>query len=141
METTVSSIEELAACANNWLTTLPKEGMAIVALSGDLGAGKTSFVQCVARTLGVRDSVNSPTFVLEKSYATHTGRFKRLIHIDAYRLQGEDDHILDLPQLSLDSDNLIMIEWPEYLEHPPLFTHRVAFQWVDDSTRRLTFHP
>ncbi len=141
METAVSSVEELAAYTSDWLTTLPKEGTVIVALSGDLGAGKTSFVQCVARALGVRDSVNSPTFVLEKSYPTQAGRFKRLIHIDAYRLQGEDDHILDLPQLSLDSDNLIMIEWPEYLAHPPLFTHQIAFQWEDDSTRRLTFHP
>jgi tRNA threonylcarbamoyladenosine biosynthesis protein TsaE len=59
----------------------------IVGLYGNLGAGKTSFTQAVARALGVTDIVNSPTFVIEKIYDTKHTHFIRLVHIDAYRLE------------------------------------------------------
>ena len=72
----------------------------LITLSGELGAGKTTFTQFVAKTLGVGDIVNSPTFVIEKIYGipgneldVHSpqNRFSRLVHIDAYRLQSSGD--------------------------------------------------
>ena len=88
----------------------------VVALSGDLGAGKTSFAQGVARALGVGEDVTSPTFVIEKIY-TLTGQvFARLIHIDAYRLtQSQELKVLGWDEICRDPSNLIVIEWPEHV--------------------------
>ena len=81
------------------LATARDERATIVALSGDLGAGKTTFVQALAKELGVDTTVQSPTYVLMKSYSLPEGlnpwgakrRFKRLIHIDAYRLENPSE--------------------------------------------------
>ena len=90
----------------------------LVTLSGELGAGKTAFVKAAAQALGVDEVVNSPTFVLEKIYDLPASRqdsaFKRLIHIDAYRLEkGADLEPLGFDMLMKSAENLIMLEWPE----------------------------
>jgi tRNA threonylcarbamoyladenosine biosynthesis protein TsaE len=94
---------------------LPHNDMAtVVALSGVLGAGKTTFVQEVAKTLGVDENVTSPTFVLEKIYLLKQQPFDRLIHIDAYRLESPRElEILGFAELLKDPKNLILLEWPE----------------------------
>ena len=84
----------------------------VVGLSGDLGVGKTAFVQCVAEVLGVTDTVTSPTFVLRSDYDTADTTFKHLIHIDAYRLET----IAELDTIGWDTilatpHTLIMVEW------------------------------
>ena len=86
----------------------------VVTLSGELGAGKTTFAQALAKALGVEEQVTSPTFVLEKIYQLEGQKFQRLIHIDAYRL--EDSHeleVLDWRDTVADPANLIVLEWPE----------------------------
>lgn len=91
----------------------------VLLLSGDLGAGKTAFVQGLALAMGVTDRVTSPTFTLAHTYQ---GRL-RLHHIDLYRLDNAGDVIdLDLPGL-LDDDAVIAIEWGELAlsELPPDF--------------------
>lgn len=87
----------------------------VVLLSGDLGAGKTAFVKAVAQTLGIEGVVNSPTFVLEKIYQIpNDKRYGRLIHIDAYRLEGREELApLAFDEFLKDPRNLIMLEWPE----------------------------
>ncbi len=90
---------------------------AVVLLHGDLGAGKTTFVQGIARGLGIEDAIASPTFVLVRSYVTpaaspeHAGR--RLVHADLYRLRGR----ADAADLGLDEDlaggAIVAVEWPE----------------------------
>ncbi len=89
-------------------------GATLVTLAGELGAGKTAFTQAVAKALGVEESVTSPTFVLEKIYGLTKSIFKRLIHIDAYRLEkGSDLTPLGFDELMQDTGNLILREWPE----------------------------
>ena len=89
-------------------------GSTLVTLSGELGAGKTAFTKTVAHALGVEEIVTSHTFVLEKNYPLSGQLFKRLIHIDAYRLEkGEDLAPLGFDELMQDSGNLILLEWPE----------------------------
>ena len=100
--------EALAACI---------EGGQVIALRGDLGAGKTTFVQGLARGLGVRARVSSPTFVLVNEYPVGPGTHgPRLIHIDTYRLgsaaRGEAD-AMGLEELLEDPDAIIAIEWAE----------------------------
>ncbi len=89
----------------------------VITLSGDLGAGKTTFTQLLAKQLGVTSPVSSPTFVISKTYplenADENNGFENLIHIDAYRLG--DPHELELigfNQQKNEVKNLIVVEWP-----------------------------
>jgi tRNA threonylcarbamoyladenosine biosynthesis protein TsaE len=102
---------------------LPETGSAItVWLIGDLGAGKTTFVQNMAREMEVAEDVQSPTYVLMKSYSLPDNRiqngakrrFNRLVHIDAYRLNNAAEFAALKPQEFLkDPQTLVLIEWPE----------------------------
>jgi tRNA threonylcarbamoyl adenosine modification protein YjeE len=116
MQVTTHSLDEFNAEAVRFARELaPRaDGASVVALSGDLGAGKTTFVQRVAHEFGVEDQVNSPTFVIEKIYACSQGPFVRLVHMDAYRLAGAHElEVLGWKELVSDKNNLILIEWPE----------------------------
>ncbi|MFA6251275.1 MAG: tRNA (adenosine(37)-N6)-threonylcarbamoyltransferase complex ATPase subunit type 1 TsaE [Candidatus Paceibacterota bacterium] len=118
----------------------------VVAFSGDLGAGKTTLTQELAREFGIKDTVISPTFVIMKAYDIHPSslyyeHFKRLVHIDAYRL---DSHLelfkIGWTEIQNDKDNLIIIEWPEKvkkcLENDALW---VKLDHIDDETRGLKY--
>lgn len=85
----------------------------VLVLTGPLGAGKTTFVQGLARGLGVPGPVTSPTFVLAREQRSATGG-PDLVHVDAYRLAGA----LELDDLDLDSDldtSVVVVEWGEGL--------------------------
>jgi tRNA threonylcarbamoyladenosine biosynthesis protein TsaE len=117
MEKIATTLAEFETEAARFTKSLAprKEGATLVTLSGELGAGKTAFVKAVARTLGVEEIVNSPTFVLEKIYLLPKGEaFTRLIHIDAYRLEtGADLAPLGFDELLQNPGTLILLEWPE----------------------------
>lgn len=96
-----------------------KKHATLVALQGELGAGKTTFVKAVARTLGIKHTVTSPTFILLRVYKIPkkhplSTRFTHLTHIDAYRLKGASElgH-LGWRELVKDPKNIIFIEWAE----------------------------
>lgn len=102
----------------------PKEAATLIALQGDLGAGKTTFTQQLARELGIEDTVQSPTYVLMKSYPVSfknpypgiEGRFDKLVHIDAYRLESPEEFAALRPETFLmDPKALVVVEWPEKL--------------------------
>lgn len=85
----------------------------LVILVGELGAGKTTFVQGLAEGLGVRGPVTSPTFVIARSHPSTVGG-PALVHVDAYRLGGS----LELDDLDLDTDvesAVTVVEWGEGL--------------------------
>lgn len=103
-----ASAAETQALAARLAAVLPPGS--VLALHGDLGAGKTTFVQGLARGLGIQESVTSPTFAI---LALHRGAGKTLVHVDAYRIQGGRA----LEDLMID-DFLVppwwaAIEWPE----------------------------
>lgn len=122
------SVAETEQIAGNWLKEAaqkyPRMGEAsdkalIIGLSGHLGAGKTAFVKAVAKALGIKEILTSPTFVIMKLYEIPEGHshsqwpWKRLVHIDAYRLeQPEELEALDFEALTADPHDLIMVEWP-----------------------------
>lgn len=103
-----SSAKETQALAARLASALPPG--TVLALHGDLGAGKTTFVQGLARGLGIQESVTSPTFAI---LALHRGGGKTLVHVDAYRIEGgralEDLMIDDF----LNPPWWAAIEWPE----------------------------
>lgn len=132
----VRSREEMGVVARTWLRTLVRasSGATIIALRGDLGAGKTTFVQCAALSLGVKE-LTSPTFVIQKKYSIQHSDFKTLIHIDAYRLEGGQElHILGFDDLAADPANIIFIEWPERVADI-VPTHTISFTWVSENER------
>ncbi len=133
-EEAVSFVEKLAPSEN---------GATLVTFSGELGAGKTAFIKTIAHTLGVEETVTSPTFVLEKIYKVGhpMSNFKQLIHIDAYRLgKGADLAPLGFDELMRDSGNLILLEWPEkVLDALPPPAMRVSLVVNPDGSRMITY--
>lgn len=107
---------ELKKFAQGILQRLPKQknSATVLALSGDLGAGKTTFVQALAKELGVKEIVQSPTYVLMKRYQTTNPKFQTLIHVDLYRLEKPEEFATLKPEEFLNNScNLVCIEWPE----------------------------
>lgn len=142
------SADETARIAQKYVENLLKRGdncgklATIVALEGDLGSGKTTFVKAVAEALGIQKTVTSPTFVLEKVYKIkQNGGFTHLIHIDAYRLEnGEELLALGWKEIVRDPRNLIFIEWPERVaEVLPDGAQTIRFEPVDETIRKITF--
>lgn len=138
MEKAVRSLEEFEREAQDFIRTLVpgKEVATLVTLSGELGAGKTAFVKAAAKALGVEEHITSPTFVLEKIYALSAGPFSKLIHIDAYRLKnGSELAALGFDECMKDSQNLIMLEWPEQVADalPIAHTHLMIEVYPDGS--------
>ena len=105
---TTHSASETQALATRLAQVLPPD--ATLALHGDLGVGKTTFVQGLANGFGVTDLVTSPTFNI---FTLHRGSSRTLIHLDAYRL--ENDRQIDSLMLEdfLVSPFCLAVEWPE----------------------------
>jgi tRNA threonylcarbamoyladenosine biosynthesis protein TsaE len=134
-----------ARLAAEWLRALPaRERALVVGLRGELGAGKTTFVQGVAKALGVRETPASPTFNLMKEYPVGSGPY-RLLHLDCYRLDGHRDLApLDMPARFADRRNLILVEWPERVgDGLPADRIEVRFEHVSPERRSITVdtHP
>src|SRR3989338_3931349 len=113
----------------------------VVTLSGELGAGKTTFAQGVAKALGVEETVSSPTFVIEKIYQLSGQQFEKLIHIDAYRLKnGHELDVLGWKEIIAEPKNLIVLEWPERVaEVMPENTIKIRFD-IEGDTRIITIN-
>ncbi len=119
----------------------PRSGAALILLRGDLGAGKTTLTKALAATLGVTETVTSPTFVVMRSYETAHESFTRLVHIDAYRIEAEAEvAVLRIPELFTDPETLIVIEWPERipntLANVPVWDCTITM--TDETDRTLT---
>jgi tRNA threonylcarbamoyladenosine biosynthesis protein TsaE len=86
----------------------------VLAVQGPLGAGKTTFVQALARALGAARTPKSPTFSMLRAYAINKNGLKRLLHVDAYRIVNEADLLpLDLDEELLVPGTVMAVEWPE----------------------------
>lgn len=124
----------------------------VVLVSGELGAGKTTFVRGALRALGVEAPVTSPTFVVGQAYEGRTGP---VAHLDLYRLAGmggEDPGLLD-PFFAPDA--IVFVEWPEHAERsgddgeargrsawpPERVTHRVLLEHAGGDRRRIEVEP
>lgn len=113
----VKTLEDWDRVAQGLIVEL-SPGM-ILGLSGPLGAGKTTFVQSLARALGAIMTPKSPTFSLMRTYPlpSNPSGCTRLIHVDAYRLEKpEDTHALNLDEEMGETGTLIVIEWPENMK-------------------------
>jgi len=109
----VRQTQNIAADSIKRMNTLKAKGATVVALEGELGAGKTVFVKGLAKALGINEKIKSPTFVLIKKYKIpKTGQ--TLFHLDCYRLRDENDLIiLGVRETLQASHNIVVIEWSD----------------------------
>lgn len=90
----------------------------ILGLEGDLGSGKTTFVQGLTKGLGVRARVLSPTFIICRSHALRGKRYKRLFHMDAYRIRSEKElGVLSFQAIIDDPSHIVVIEWADIIRN------------------------
>lgn len=116
--TKIIALSEIEQFASDFLDGLePSDGATVAALSGDLGAGKTTFVKALAKALGVTEHVTSPTFTIMSGYDTNNDRFEQLIHMDAYRIEDESElGPLRFDELLQQPNTLFCIEWAERIK-------------------------
>jgi len=102
------------ALAKEALKTKSGKYALVLALKGELGAGKTTFIQGFIKALGIRNRVTSPTFVIVKSFKFKASSFKRIYHIDAYRLKKPKELLaLGFREIIADPQNIVLIEWAD----------------------------
>lgn len=132
----VGSVEETWALARRLAAELRPGD--VVCLEGDLGAGKTTFTQGLAAALGVDGRVTSPTFCLVQE---HRGGGAYLVHMDLYRLRGEDDVLAVGWEDYLADGAILVVEWPERAGGLiPAGARHVTFSHLDgDERRRICF--
>lgn len=144
MEMLTKSAEETkkvaADMAAQLISQTPKAHALVVALEGELGAGKTTFVQGFTASLGVGDVVRSPTFLLIKEYHTQE---RSIFHIDCYRVRDAQELLpLEISNILGNPDNIVLIEWSERIaDILPKVRTTVHLDHVDESTRRITITP
>lgn len=143
MEVATHSPAEFNHAAEDFILAIcpSKESATVVGLCGELGAGKTTFVQAAAHALGIRVPITSPTFLIWKRYALRDSRFGNLIHADAYRLKsGGELKKLGFAELLADPANLIFVEWAEQVaEILPENRHTILFTVAGREERVLSF--
>lgn len=135
------------------------QGARVVGLYGELGAGKTQFIKGVAKYFGISETIQSPTFVIMKTYKTSppnplslTRRggkenenslggevIEHLIHIDAYRIEKSDEMLnLGWNEIITNPQNLIFIEWPERVADIMPDHLKIIFEHISPNERKIT---
>ncbi len=151
MEYRTSSVRETQELAGKIIKDLfghQTRGALVLALEGELGAGKTAFTQGLAKALGVRDKILSPTFVIMKHFkiakndwrlANSKSKITDLYHLDCYRIESAKDLAgLGLAEILKDKNNLVVIEWAERVkEILPKDAVWIRFEHGGEDRRRI----
>ncbi len=139
MEVLTKSAKETKALGKKIAATL--KGGEILALKGELGSGKTTFVQGLAKGLKVKQRIISPTFILVREY--EAGR-KKLFHIDLYRIQGDIEmeiKSLGLEELWENDKNIVVIEWADKIKKIiPKNATWMEFEMTGGNKRKIKFN-
>lgn len=111
----------------------------VFTLSGPLGAGKTTFVQGLAKALGIKEKLLSPTFILMRQYSIPGNREGRLFHLDLYRLNNTVQiKELGIEEIFSNPNNIVVIEWAEKLAGlMPKNTIKVNFKNLGKKMRQI----
>jgi len=117
------------------------KGGEIIGLIGDLGAGKTVFAKGLARGLGAKNVINSPTFVLMKIHSVRHKNIKRFIHIDAYRIKSaEDITAIGAGEYFNRPDTVTVIEWADKIKKIlPITSIKVKIEYKTKNQRLIKF--
>jgi len=138
--------------AKDILKKKPEKTAFIIGLEGELGGGKTTFLQGFAKGLGIKEKILSPTFVIIKRFPIPKKRnrvtFKRnsvpflsnFYHIDCYRIKKPKELLdLDFKEIILNPKNIVAIEWADKVKKiMPKNTLWIKFDFIDEKTRRIS---
>lgn len=114
--TQTTSQNQTKKLATEIANNISESGPVVFGLEGELGAGKTTFVQGFAKALGIEEKVLSPTFLILKQFNIPKSE-RVLYHIDCYRIQGPKDILqLGWEKIIQDTNSIIIIEWPERIK-------------------------
>src|SRR5438094_891779 len=132
-----NSFEETQKLGINFSNHL--KGGDVLALHGDLGTGKTTFVQGLARGLGIKKNITSPTFIIVRQYGIPSPQLY-FYHIDLYRVENENEiEGLGLLEIINDSKNIVAIEWAEKIEKLlPKKRINLLFEHLEKNRRKIT---
>jgi len=139
MEFITKSTKETQDLGKKFAATL--KGGEVILLQGDLGSGKTTFVQGVAQGLGVSRVITSPTFILMRTYSIPHATDLSLYHLDLYRLEhGADREIEALGVFDLwgKPDAIVCIEWPERIKKIPSHAIRITFSLEENDHHTIS---
>ena len=111
----------------------------VFGLKGELGSGKTTFLQGFAKGLGIKEKVLSPTFVILKKFQI-SGRFKNLYHIDCYRIKKPKELLdLEFKEIVSNPQNVVVVEWADQVKKiMPKNTVWIKFDFIDEEKRKIT---
>lgn len=119
---------------------LPTNKTAIVlALKGNLGGGKTTFLQGFAKGLGIKEKILSPTFVIMKKFKIKKN--SNFYHFDCYRFNKPEDILeLGFKEIISNPENIVAIEWPGKVRKVlPKKVIKISFKFIDKNKREITF--
>ena len=127
--------------AKEILKMSPQKRAIVLSLQGNLGGGKTTFLQGLAKGFGIKEKVLSPTFVIQKRFSLKGLKFKNLYHIDCYRLNSPKDIVeLGFKDNLANPLNIIAVEWPEKIKKVlPRETIKISFEFIDENRRKIVF--
>ena len=109
------------------------KGGEVIALYGELGAGKTTFVQGFAEGMNITSPILSPTFVLRRSY----GGKLQLNHYDFYRLNSSEDVTKLAVEEDINPDTVTIIEWPDKVNFEHTNMKRIYFNYLEENKRKI----
>lgn len=121
--------------------TIEVQDKAIVfGLTGDLGAGKTTFLQGFAKGLGIKEKVISPTFVIMNRFDIKKAKFDNFYHLDCYRIEDvKEMKNLDFEEIISNPKNIVCIEWPEKIKKIlPEYLISIRFEILEGDNRKIT---
>ena len=136
----------------SWKIRIAEDAAIALGLSGNLGGGKTTFLQGFAKGLRVKEKILSPTFVIMKRFELKNNKFSNFYHIDCYRLKDHDD-ILELMGFSAkggpasgwkdiisNPKNIVAVEWPEKIKRAmPKSATTINFKFISENKREIKF--
>ncbi len=128
----IDHLDELDAVARRLLAE--GRNQSVWLFRGEMGAGKTTLIKAICRTLGVVSMVQSPTFSIVNEYTTHEGH--SVYHFDCYRLRNEAEALDIGIEEYFDSGNYCFIEWPERITSLWSATYYQVYISVDTDGRR-----
>jgi len=145
MEFITNSAKETQKLAVKLIKDLIREktkSALVLGLVGELGAGKTTFIQGLAKSLKIKERILSPTFVIMKRFAIGDNPFANLYHIDCYRIENPKElSALGFKEIIKNSKNLVVIEWAEKIKKIlPKDTVWLKFEHLGEDQRRITIY-
>lgn len=146
LEITTKSAEETKVIATKLAEEVKKQPQLkhafIIALEGDLGSGKTTFIQGFAKGLKIKENVLSPTFLILKQFSIALKNYRNFYHIDAYRLKNPEELLeLGFKEIIKNPENIVVIEWADKIKRIlPKSVLWIKFENLGGDKRKIVFN-